>query len=117
MNIPVKLLLNGAEVGTFRSYGYETPWASGKIEFVDSNLFDKLIRLTLFDLFELNMDGQGLSEEEEEQRCNERLSELGISWEDMSLLRQRWQVELSNTAIVNISTVRFYENGFMEWRF
>ena len=117
MDTPVKLLLDGIEVASFRSYGYETPWASGQVVFSNQELFNKLIQLTLFELFFLRLDEQALVDAEEDKLCNEKLVELGISWQDIELLEQRWQIKLSNAEIVDISTMRFYENSFMEWRF
>ena len=43
MKTPIELQLDGITVGEILSFSYETPWATGKVKFKDSSLFEKLV--------------------------------------------------------------------------
>ncbi|GAL04599.1 hypothetical protein JCM19237_1271 [Photobacterium aphoticum] len=45
----------------------ETPWMSGKVAFVDSALFDKLIAVSAMAGFDLDVDALDVDEAEEER--------------------------------------------------
>jgi len=79
MNIPIELHLEGVKVATILSFSYETPWASGKVEFVDDSLLQKLIAVTSVSSFDIEMDELGLEDDEEEKVWEAKLIELGIS--------------------------------------
>ncbi|MBV1874270.1 MAG: hypothetical protein KUG80_05795 [Gammaproteobacteria bacterium] len=117
MNTPIELQLDGIKVATILSFGYETPWATGKVEFLDDSLFNKVVAVTSMSSFDLEMDELGLEDDEEEKMWEAKLIELGISWQDLKLDRDgRWSVTPSGSESQSIYSPRFYESKFMDWR-
>ena len=117
MKTPIKLIFEGNQVATISNFGYETPWASGKVDFINEELFEKLVKVTLMLSFEFEIEDLGLSKEEEEKMWEAKLAELKICWEDLDLDQdEKWLMEPSGGEKQNIYALRFYKNGFMEWR-
>lgn len=117
MNTPIDLKLDGKTVARITTYSYETPWATGKVEFEDQYLFKKLIAVSSMSSFDLEMDELGLEDDEEEKIWDSKLGELGISWEDLKLDHDgRWAVSSVDSDSQPIFSPRFYESGFMDWR-
>lgn len=59
--------LDGKTVATVSHVRSETPWMSGKVAFVDSALFDKLIAVSAMAGFDLDVDALDVDEAEEER--------------------------------------------------
>ncbi|WP_417440855.1 hypothetical protein [Idiomarina sp.] len=117
MNTPIELQLDGVKVATILSFTYETPWATGKVEFEDDSLFKKLVAVTSMSSFDLEMDELGLEDDEEEKMWEAKLSELNLSWQDLNLARHgRWSVTPRGSDLQLIYSPRFYESKFMDWR-
>ena len=117
MNTPIELQLDGVKVATIHGFSYETPWATGKVEFVDDSLFNKLVAVTSMSSFDLEMDELDLEDEEEERMWDAKLRELGITWDDLKLDRDgRWSVTPSGSESQSIYSPRFFESKFMDWR-
>jgi len=117
MNTPIELKLDGITVGTILSFGYETPWATGKVEFNESTLFEKLVAVSSMSSFDLEMDELGLEDDEEEKMWEAKLKVLGITWEDLKLDRDgRWSVIPDGGESQPIYSPRFSEQGFIDYR-
>jgi hypothetical protein len=117
MKSPIKLFLDNKEVATIDNFSYETPWASGKIQFHENELFIKLVNVTSMLTFDLEMDELNLPDEEEEKQWESKLSELNLTWADLDLEKdERWAVQARDSDKQNIYALRFYDNGIVEWR-
>lgn len=117
MNTPIELELDGKKVATIVSFCFETPWATGKVEFEEQSLFDKLIAVSSMSSFDLEMDDLGLEDEEEEAMWESRMAELEVSWADLELDGDgRWSVTPSGGEPQPVHSPRFYEPGFIDWR-
>lgn len=117
MKIPIELKLDGKPVAQITSFGYETPWASGAVEFIDKKLFERLINVSSMSTFDLEMDELGLEDEEEEKLWEAKLTELNLTWDDLKLKRDgRWVVTPEGSESQPIYSPKFYENGSMDWR-
>ena len=118
MNIPIDLYFNNKKVALIYSFNYETPWATGKVKFIDKTFFEKLVKVTSMNRFDLDIDELGLSDEEEEQLWEAKLTELEITWEDLKLYGRddKWSAQPKESKVQEIYGVVFYENGFMDWR-
>ncbi len=117
MNTPIKLLFENNLVATINSFSYETPWASGEVEFLDREFFLKLASVTSMSSFDLEMDELNLSDDDEEKLWEEKLSELGITWDDLELDGdERWSILPKGGDEQEIYAVKFYKNGYMDWR-
>ncbi len=117
MNTPIELKFDGITVGTILTFGYETPWATGKVEFKEKSLFDKLVVVSSMSSFDLEMDELGLEDDEEEKMWEVKLKELGITWEDLKLDNDgRWSVIPNGGEPQPIYSPRFSGQGFIEYR-
>ncbi|MEJ2527938.1 MAG: hypothetical protein P8Y49_07680 [Sulfurovaceae bacterium] len=68
MNTPIELLLDDISVGKILSFTYETPLATGKVEFKESSSFHKLVAVFSMPSFDLKIDELGLKDDEEEEK-------------------------------------------------
>lgn len=117
MKTPIKLFFEGRLVGSINSFSYETPRASGKVKFKNENFFLQLVSVTSMAAFDLEVDELDIPDDEEDILWEKKLSELGITWDDLKLDHDRhWTAQESGGESQNIYAVRFYENGLMEWR-
>jgi len=117
MNLPIDLELDGKTVARILSYSFETPWATGKVEFEDQFLLLKLLAVSSMSTFDIEMDELGLDDEEEERMWEAKLKELGITGEDLKLDRDgRWTISSEETRSQPIYSPRFSHSGFMNWR-
>jgi len=116
MNIPIDLIFEGKTVAKILSFTYETPWASGNVVFESRSLFEKMVAVSSMSSFDLEMDNLELEDDEEEKMWEEKLSDLGISWDDLKLDDDKWSIVPSGSEPRPIYSPRFDESGFMEWR-
>nr|WP_086939541.1 hypothetical protein [Thaumasiovibrio occultus] len=117
MKTPTELQLDGITVATLVSYHYETPWASGKVEFLDASLLTTLAAVSNFATFDDEVSELELSEEEQDKRWSAKLDELAISLDDLALTRNgRWTITI-NEVNTPIFAVRFDANAWIDWRF
>ncbi len=117
INTPIKLLFDNNLVATINTFSYETPWASGEVTFLNQDFLQKLAKVTSMLSFDLEMSEFDLADEVEEQLWEKKLTELDISWEDLQLESDnRWSIEPKESTRQKIYAVRFYENGYMDWR-
>ena len=117
MNSPIKLHFENNPVATIHNFSYETPWASGEVEFMDQPFFQKLVCVTAMASFDVELEELNLSDAEEESLWDKKLSELGIDEDDLELDGDgRWSVETRGGEKQDIFAVQFYENGDLRWR-
>ena len=119
MKTPIKLIFEGKQVATITNYTYETPWASGNVEFTNKEFFIKLVNVTSMLSFDAEIESLGISEEEEDKLWEAKLSELNISEEDLDLdlsEEKKWRMEPFEGKKQKIYALRFYEGSYMEWR-
>jgi len=85
------------------------------LSFYDS-LCVQLVSLTVFIIYDLELEGTGLSDEEEDILWKKKLSEHGLSHEDLKLDRcEYWSVICDDGAVDDVRAIH-YENGILEWR-
>jgi hypothetical protein len=117
MKTPIKLLFDNNPVATIISFGYETPWATGKVEFLDQAFFSKLISVTAMLFFIYKLEELNLTDKEEEQLYEAETLKLGIASNDSELTKdKRWSIVPDHGIQQEIYAVRFYESNFMDWR-
>ena len=118
MKLPIELKLDDKQVATITSYSYETPWASGSVEFIKEALFDKLVGITTMLFYDLEVDELGLEDDEEEKFWETQLTELNLTCDDLSLNRDhKWSITDTNHESHLIYATRFFRNGYVDWRF
>ncbi|MBD9657587.1 hypothetical protein IB239_22390 [Pseudomonas sp. PDM12] len=117
MKTPIDLKLDGKSVATISSFSYETPWATGRVEFKEQSLFRKLVSVSSLSSFDLEMDELGVEEDKQEELWESKLKELGISWADFELKDDgRWSISPCDGHARPIYSPHFYETGFIDWR-
>lgn len=85
MNMPIQLYYEGEFVANILTFNYETPWCSGKVEFQDNDFIFKLINISSLRAFDLYLDELELNEQEENDIWENKLKELNLTWEDLSI--------------------------------
>jgi len=117
MKTPIKLLFDNNHVATIITFGYETPRATGKVEFLDQIFCSKLIRVTSMLFFIYKLEELDLTDEEEDKLYDAEKLKLDITSNDFNLTEdKRWSIVPDHGIQQEIYTVRFYENSFMDWR-
>ena len=117
MNLPIALKLNDTLVANITSFSYETPWASGTVEFTDKALFHKLVSITTMSFFDLELAELELSDAEEERLWEAKLAELNLTYEDLKLEQDnRWTITPKDNESQPIYAANFYQDSFMDWR-
>ena len=117
MNVPAELFLDGKLVAKVTIVAFETPWATGEVQFNNKELFSKLVDVTSISSLDLELEEQDLDEKEEERLWNLNLSKLGLTDGDLNLDQDdRWCIQIENESLEKIYAVKFYHNGFMDWR-
>ena len=116
--LPFKIFYKNTLIANIISYGYETPWASGKAIFEDPSLKEKLA--TAWDFIndeEDDDDDESLSVEESNRQYQEEIDNLGIQ-EALNMLEgENWSIILADGEIMKIYSPIIDDSGYIEWRF
>ena len=114
---PMALYLNQQLYGRILSYGYETPWASGRFEASDPRVGLRLIQICHFyaqveDWTELDFPAA------EEQRWQTALIEYGLSQSDLDLYNSAiWLIQAADLQEYTLPAPPVFDaQGFMTWR-
>ena len=117
MNTPLALLFQHSQVATIVDFGYETPWATGRVEFIDKLFFAKLANVTTMGDFSSDVEALNLSDDEAEKLWENKLIELGLCSEDLNLNDDgKWSIRPNQEGEREIYGVRFDKRGFVDWR-
>lgn len=114
---PMALFLGDNLIGQIVTYGYETPWASGKMEEADNALIQRLIALCeLFD--ESETWSEAVSVEADNQRWEIALSERGLAQTDADhYSSEPWRIQTKDGIQHELSALPvFDQHGFVTWR-
>lgn len=121
MKTPAKIFYKKKHIGNILNYSYETPSASGEVEFQDTDLLEKMISLTSLSDFYLEVETLGLSEEQEDIRIEHKMAELNLSDDDFQFDADgEWTIEIGWMRKKNIRAVRFEhinQKNWIDWRF
>lgn len=117
MKTPMTLWLGTSVCGLISSYGYETPWASGRFEPTDADQHRRWVEAC-----ELETEIETWPEDDtpaaEEARWQAALIRRGITQADLdSRSRGPWQIEAPAGSKAQIlSPPCFDRQGFVTWR-
>lgn len=116
MKIPEKLLYKGSVVATLYSFSYEFPWTLAEAKFIDSDLKDKIENLTAFRQYDIDLEEMCLPDKEEEALWENKLSELGLSHQDLKIDKEGlWSVICNDGTQDPVRAIQ-YDDGWLQWR-
>ena len=116
MKIPEKLLYESIVVANLDQFGYETPRAFARPQFIDPTLEYKLTKLTKFRDYDIELEEMDLPDTEEEILWEKKLTELGLTHDDLNLDKDElWSVLYDDGETGEARSLSF-SNGFLQWR-
>ncbi len=116
MNQTMLLFLNDEPVATLHDLRLETPWSTAQARFSDAAVGDTLERVARFRAFDQQLESLDLPEDEEEDRWEAKLDELGLSHADLGLdFDGQWSVVMEDGTRQEVRSIRF-EDGVVQWR-
>ena len=111
------LFFEGTRVAKIISFTFETPWASGQVKFIDAAFHQKLINITTYVMYDVEVEARELPEAEEDALLEAKLAELNLVWEDTALQKDgKWAIETTDGDRRPIFAVRFETDGFIDFR-
>ncbi len=116
LNPPFMLFLQGELFGMIITYGYDTPWAVGRLEAVDVNHLRSMIEVCEFSA-EVESWPHLVSVEEDDERWRAALDRRGITQFDLEQYSDGpWLIEMQDGTQQEIFLPLFDHKGFVTWR-
>ena len=116
MSQTILLYLNDEAVATLQDLRQETPWFTATARFSDVAVGETLEHVTRFRTFDQQLEALDLPEDEEEDRWEAKLAELGLTHADLGLdFDGQWSVVMEDGTVQEVRSIRF-EDGVVQWR-
>ncbi len=116
MSQSILLYLNDEAVASLQDLRQETPWFTATAHFNDVAVGETLERVTRFRTFDQQLEALDLPEDEEEDRWEAKLAELGLAHADLGLdFDGQWSVVMEDGTVQEVRSLRF-EDGVVQWR-
>lgn len=117
---PMPLKHGGAEIGVITDYGYETPWATGRVVFAETALADRCARWAEYDSWLFRAAGADElpdDDAEYDATCLREAARRGLTPSDMDLFRSgTWTITTADGDIHDVHSLEFLGDAYVQWR-
>jgi len=108
---------DGAQIGMIIDYSYETPWASGRVEFADPAQADRCEECIEYERWEAEAQDLPEDDAEYDAACLREAARRGLSPADIALFRSGdWTITTSDGDVHDVPSLEFLGDAYVQWR-
>ncbi|MGF6881462.1 putative Zn-dependent protease [Nocardia sp. GAS34] len=114
---PMRLVRDRIGIGTITDYGYETPWATGRIEFLDPTRAETCEQCVEFERWLAETDDLPEDDAQYDAACAREAARRGLTPADLDLFHSgAWTITTDDGDIHDVPSLEFLGDGYVQWR-
>lgn len=115
-SMPMRFARDRIEFGTITDYGYETPWASGRVEFTDPARAELYEQCVAYESWLAAADDLPEDDAQYDAACLREAAHRGLTPADLDLFRSgAWTITTADGDVHDVS-LEFLDDGYVQWR-